>query len=127
MGHVHRRGVGGMLSSASMSTYCFFKQTAVSSFSAQKPEFTPWTSDARYYTIKLGFLAAFVPDPPQYIPVGELDAENSVRLDMGYSRESVHIHALVWNFPSTAIKSKSDKSIFHRCTLPRGAWYAFLA
>ena len=67
-------------------------------------------------------------DPPQYIPVGELDTENSVFFDRGYSRESVHIHALAWNSLSTALKSKSDKSILHRCTSREAcdallAWY----
>ena len=63
-------------------------------------------------------------DPSQYIPVGELDTENSALVERGYSRESVHIHALAWNFLSTALKSKSDKSILHRCTSPREAWGA---
>ena len=66
-------------------------------------------------------------DPPQYILVGEFDTENSALADRGYSRERVHIHALAWNFVSTALKSKSDKSIFHRCTSPREAWDALLA
>ena len=50
-------------------------------------------------------------DPPQYIPVGELDTENSVLFGRGYNRESVHIHALSWNSLSTALKIKIDKSI----------------
>ena len=58
-------------------------------------------------------MSAFVADPPQYIPVGELDTENSVLVERGYSRESVHMHALARNFLSTALKSKSDKSILH--------------
>ena len=78
-------------------------------FSGQKPEFTAWTRDARYYAKGAGFLSAFVSDPPQYIPVGELDTENSVLVDRGYSRKSVHIHALAWNFLSTALKSKSQE------------------
>ena len=53
-------------------------------------------------------MSAFVSDPSQYIPVGELDTENSVLVDMGYSREIVHMHSLAWNFLSTALKSKSD-------------------
>ena len=54
-------------------------------------------------------MSAFVWDPPQYIPVqGELDTENSVLGDGGYSRERVNKHALAWNFLSTALKSKSD-------------------
>ena len=69
----------------------------------------------------VGFLSAFVPDPPQYIPVGELDTENSVLVERGYSRGSVHMHALAWNLLSTALKSKSDKSILYRCTSPREA------
>ena len=72
-------------------------------------------------------MSAFVSDPPQYIPVGELDTQNSVLVARGYSRESVHIHTLAWNFLSTALKSKSDKSILHRCTSPREAWDALLA
>ena len=63
-------------------------------------------------------------DPPQYVTVGELDTENSELVGRGYDRESVHIHALAWNFLSTAIQSKSDKSILHRCTSPREAWDA---
>ena len=43
-------------------------------------------------------MSAFVSDLPQYIPVGELDTENSVLVDREYSRESVHMHALAWNF-----------------------------
>ena len=72
-------------------------------------------------------MPAFVSDPPQYISVEELDTENSVLVDRWYSRESVHMHALAWNFLSTALKSKSDKSILHRCTSPREAWDALLA
>ena len=66
-------------------------------------------------------------DPPQYIPAGELDNENSVLVERGYNRESVHIHALAWNFLSIALKSKSDKSILHRCTSPRELWDGLLA
>ena len=66
-------------------------------------------------------------DPPQYVPLGELDTENSVLVGRGYNRERVHILALAWNFLSTALKSKSDKSILHRCTSPREAWDALLA
>ena len=73
-------------------------------------------------------MSAFVSDPPQYIAVqGELDTENSVLVDGGYSRESVNMHALAWNFLSTALKSKSDKSTLHRCTSPREACDALLA
>ena len=71
-----------------------FKHTAVPQFSGKKPEFIAWTRDARYYTKGVGFLTAFVPDPPQYIPVGKLDTENSVLVEKGYNRESVRIHAL---------------------------------
>ena len=95
-------------------------------FSGQKPEFTAWTRDARYYAKGVGFLSAFVSDPPQYIPVGGLDTEHSVLVERGYSRESVHMHALAWNFLSTALKIKSDKSILHKCTSPREAWDALL-
>ena len=73
-------------------------------------------------------MSAFVSDPPQYIAVqGVLDTENSVLVDGGYSRESVNMHALAWNFLSTALKSKSDKSTLYRCTSPREAWDAALA
>ncbi|CAN0566731.1 unnamed protein product, partial [Laminaria digitata] len=36
-------------------------------------------------------------------------------------------HTLAWSLLSTALKSKSDKSILHRCTSPREAWDDFLA
>ena len=75
----------------------------------------------------VGFLSAFVSDPPQHVPVGELDTENSVLVGRGYNGERVHMHALAWNFRSTALQSKSDKSILHRCTSPREAWDALLA
>ena len=74
------------------------KHTAVSQFSGKKPEFTAWTRDARYYAKGVGFLSAFVSDPPQYVPVGELDTENSVLVGRGYNREHVHIYALAWKF-----------------------------
>ena len=66
-------------------------------------------------------------DPPQYVPVGKLNTENSVLVGRGYNRERVHIHAIAWNFLSTVLKSKSDKSILHRCTSSREAWDALLA
>ena len=66
-------------------------------------------------------------DLPQHIPVGGLDTGNSVLVDRGYCRESMHMHALAWNLLPTALKSKNDKSILHRCTSPREAWGAFLA
>ena len=65
--------------------------------------------------------------PLQHLPVVELDTENSVIVGKGCNRESVHIHALAWNFLSTALKRKRDKSILHRCTSPREAWDALLA
>ena len=105
-----------------LSRHLAFKHTPVPSFSGLKPEFNSWTRDARYYAKGVGFLSAFVSDPPQYIPVGELDTENSMLVARGFSRESVHVHTLAWNFLSTALKSKSDKSILHRCTSPRRAW-----
>ena len=64
-------------------------------------------------------------DPLQYVPVGELDTENTVLVGKGYNRESIYIHALALNFLSTTLKSKSDKDILHRCTSPREAWDAF--
>ena len=93
----------------------------------QKPELTAWTTDVGYYTKGVGFLSGVVSDPPQYIPVGELDTENSVLVDKGYSHESAYMDALAWNFLSTALKSKSDKSILHWCTSPRETWDALLA
>ena len=103
------------------------KHTVVPQFSGGKLEFTALTRDARYYAKEVGFLSAFVSDPPQYVPVGELYTETSVLIERGYNRERVHIHALAWNFLSTALKSKSGKSISHRCTSPREAWEALLA
>ena len=70
------------------------KHTAVPQFSGKKPEFTAWTRYARYYAKGVGFLSAFVSDSPQYVPVGELDTENSVLVGRGYNRERVHINAL---------------------------------
>ena len=103
------------------------KHTAVPQFSGNKPELTAWTRDARYYAKGVGFLPAFVPNPPQYVAVAELDTENSVLVGRGYNRERVHIHAVAWNFISTALRSKSDKSILYRCTSPREAWDAHFA
>ena len=104
-----------------------FKHTAVPKFNGEKPEFTAYTRDAMYYAKGVSFLSPFVSDPPQCVPVGELDTENSVLVGRGYNRERVHIQALAWNFLLTAIKIKSDKSILHRCTSPREAWDALLA
>ena len=95
--------------------------TAVSQFSGKKPEFTAWTRDARNYAKRVGFLSAFGSDLPQYVPVRNVDTDNSVLVRRGYNGELVHIHTLDWNFFSTALQSKSDKSIFHRCTSPREA------
>ena len=74
------------------------KHNAVPSFSGNNPEFTAWTSDARYYAKGVGFLSAFVSDPPQYIPVGELDTEKPILVDSRYSRKRVLIHALGGNY-----------------------------
>ena len=95
------------------------KHTTVPQFNQKRPESTAWTLDARYY--------AFVSAPPQYVLVGELDTENTVLVGKRYNRESVHIHALACIFLSTTLKSKSDKSILHRCTSPREEWDALLA
>ena len=103
------------------------KHTAVPQLSGKKPGSTAWTRDARYDAKGLGFRSAFVSDPPQYVPVRELDTKNSVRVGRGYNRECVHLHAHAWNFPSTALKSKSDNSILRRCTSTREAWDALLA
>ena len=75
------------------------RHTAVPQFSGEKPEFTAWTRDARYYAKGVDFLSVFVSDPPQYFPVGELDTENSVLVGRGYNCESVHIHATGVEFP----------------------------
>ena len=103
------------------------KYTAVPSLSGKKLDFTAWTRNTRYYAKGVGFLSVFVSDPPQYIPVGKRDTENSVLVERGYSRESVHMHALARSFLPKALKRKSDKSILHRCTSPREAWDALLA
>ena len=110
-----------------LSRLLALKHTAAPQLTGKKSEFTAWTRDARYYAKGVGFLYTFVPDPPQYVPVGELDTENSVVVGRGHNRKSMHIHALAWNSLSTALKSESDKSILHRCTLPREAWDALLA
>ena len=80
-----------------LSRHFAFKRTAVPSFSGLKPEFNPWTRDARYFAKQLGFLSAFVPGPPQYICVGGLDTEQSVLVARGFSRESVHMQTMAWN------------------------------
>ena len=72
-------------------------------------------------------MSAFVSDPPQYITVKELDTENSALVERVCSRESVHMHALAWNFLWTALKIKSNKIILDRCTSPREGWDAVLA
>ena len=66
-------------------------------------------------------------DPPQHIPIEELDTKHSVLVDRGYSRESVHINTLAWNFLSTVLENKSDKCILHWYTSPREAWGALFA
>ena len=70
------------------------KHTAIPQFSGKKLEFTAWTRDARYHRKGVGFLSAFVSNQPQYVPVGELDTDNSVLVGRGYNRERVHIHTL---------------------------------
>ena len=52
-----------------LSRHLAFRHTAVPSFSELKPEFNSWTRDTRYYAKEVGFLSAFVSDPPQHIPV----------------------------------------------------------
>ena len=64
------------------------KHTAVPQFSGKKPEFTAWTRNARYYAKGVGFLS--VSDPPQYVPVGELDTENSVLVERVQPRTCTH-------------------------------------
>ena len=66
-------------------------------------------------------------DPPQDIPVGELDTEKTVHVDREYSRESVRIRALAWSFLSTALKSKSEKELLAPVNSPRETWDVFLA
>ena len=100
-----------------LSRYLAFDHTAVPSFRGLKPEFNPWTRDARVIPQRMS-------DPPQYIPVGAVDTQLSVLVARGLSRENVLIHTLAWNFLSTALKSNSDKSMLHRCTSPRQAWDA---
>ena len=63
-------------------------------------------------------MEAFLSTPPQYI-IGESDEENAAFVQRGFNLESVQMHTLAWNFLSTALKSKSDRSMLHRCTLPR--------
>ena len=123
----HPGGELGILYDMPLCRQSALKHTADPSFSGKKPEFTAWTRDARYYAQGVGFLSVFVSHPPQYIPAGELDTENLALVDRGYSRESAHIYALAWNFLPTALRSKSDKSILHRCTSPREARDALLA
>ena len=69
------------------------KHTVVPQSSGKKPELTAWTRGARYYAKGVGFLSSFVSDPPQYVPVGELDTENSVLVERGY--QVVAVQALV--------------------------------
>ena len=74
--------------------YLFDLNFSIPPFSRKQPEFPVWTRDARYYAKGVGFHATFVSDPPQYVTIGKLDTENYVRVDRGYSRECVHMHAL---------------------------------
>lgn len=90
-----------------------FKHNAVALFSVLKPDFNPWIRDARYYAEGVGLLSSFVSDPSQYIPVGELDTKNVVHVARGYSRDRVQTHTLACNFLSTALESKSNKSILY--------------
>ena len=67
------------------------KHTAVPQLSGKKPEFTAWIRDARYYAKGVGFLSAFVSDPPHYVPVRELDTK--VRyLSEGGTTENVYTY-----------------------------------
>ena len=68
------------------------KHTPVSIFIGKKLDLAAWTKDARHYAKIVGFLYVFVSDLPQYISVGDLDTENALLTDTGYSRESVYIH-----------------------------------
>ena len=74
-----------------LSRHSAFKHTAVPSLCGLKPKFNPWTREARYYAQGIGLLSVFVSGPPQYIPVGELDTDNSVLVARGFSRERVPI------------------------------------
>ena len=60
-----------------------FNHTAVPSFRGSQPEFTAVTRDAQYSPKGVGFLSVFVSDPPQYIPVGQLDTEQTRYLSTG--------------------------------------------
>lgn len=80
-------------------------------FSGNKYNYITWTKYAKFHSKVLGFSSAFVSDPAQYIPVGELDTENQVLVGRGFSLELVHKHALVSNFLSTDLRAKSDKII----------------
>lgn len=104
-----------------------FKHLAGPPFSVLKPGFKPWARDARYHAKDIVFLAAVLSEPPHYVPVGELDAENAVLVARGVNPERVQTNTLVaWNFLSTALKSKSDIITLHRCSSPWKAWYALL-
>ena len=86
-----------------ISRHFAYKYNTAPVFSGLKPEFTTWTNDSRYYAKVVGFLSAFVSDPPQYIPVGELDTKNSVLVARGYNRES----CLLYTSPSPRDKRQS--------------------
>ena len=104
------------------------KHTPVPIFSGKKPDLAPWTNCARHYAKIVGFVYVFVSDLPHYISVGDLDTENALLTDMGYSRlKCIYTHALASTFLSTALESKSDKSILDGCSSPREAWDALLA
>lgn len=57
-----------------------------------KLEFTTWTKDAWHSAKGVGLFSAFVTDPPQYIPVGDLNTYNSMLVARRHSRERVQIH-----------------------------------
>ena len=54
-------------------------------------------------------------NPPQYIPVEELDTENAALVQGGSASNVYRSIWEEWNVLSTALKRKSDKRIQHRC------------
>ena len=106
-----------------LSRQIALKHTAVPPLNGKKSEFTAWTTDARYYAKKgVGFLyvSIFVSDPTQYIPVGDMDTENSVPVDRGYSRESVHTYTGV-EFPVDGSQEQERQEHFALVYLAEGS------
>ena len=68
-------------------------------FRRLKEDFISWARDARYYANGVGVLIAFVLTPRQYIPLGELDAENAPFFQRGFSLDRVQRRPLAYIFP----------------------------